>query len=62
MGRKLGISVGFSGYYEIFFVEFMLFSTLEGDGAAEGRNVREGGKICSGDLHEGVGLPSGAHQ
>ena len=27
------------------FLEFMLFSTLEGDGAAEGRNVREGGKI-----------------
>ena len=26
------------------FLEFMLFSTLEGDGAAEGRNVREGGK------------------
>ena len=44
MGRKLGIPVGFSGYYEIFFSEFM-FSTLESDGAAEGRNVRERGKI-----------------
>ena len=46
----------------ITFLEFMLFSTLEGDGAAEGRNVTEGGKILSGGLHEGVGLPSGAHQ
>ena len=46
----------------ITFIEFMLFSTLEGDGAAEGRNVTEGGKILSGGLHEGVGLPSGAHQ
>ena len=44
------------------FLEFMLFSTLEGDGAAVGRNVREGGKIWSGGLHEGVGLSSGAHQ
>ena len=33
----------------------MLFSKLDGDGAAEGRNVREGGKIWSGGLHEGVG-------
>ena len=40
----------------------MLFSKLDGDGAAEGRNVREGGKIWSGGLHEGVGQPSGAHQ
>ena len=44
------------------FLEFMLFSTLEGDGAAEGRNVREGGKTWSGGLHEGVRLPSGVHQ
>ena len=61
-GSKVGNFGGIFGILWEFFLEFMLFSTLEGDGAAEGRNVREGGKIWSGGLHEGVGLPSGAHQ